>query len=69
MLGSVLGPEEELDEIKENHKVIEEVVRKSMEVATTEEKRKVVPGDVLNEASDCESALVMDLSDVDNEKM
>ena len=68
MLGSVLGPEEELDEIKENHKVIEEVVRKSMEVATTEEKRKVVPGDVLNEPSDCESALVMDLSDVDNEK-
>ena len=69
MLGSVLGPEEELDEIKENHKVIGEVVRKSMEVAPTEEKRKVVPGDVLNESSDCESALVMDLSDVDNEKM
>ena len=69
MLGSVLGPEEELEEIKENHKVIEEVVRKSMEVATTEEKRKVGPGDVLNESSDCESALVMDLSDVDNEKM
>ena len=40
-----------------------------MEVATSEEKRKVVPGDVLNESSDCESALVMDLSDVDNEKM
>ena len=69
--GVVSGSNEEIEKIKDNHKVLEKVVRESIDSSMekkqpdTSEKIAItfINGeDVLNESSDCDN-LVMDLSD------
>ena len=69
--GVVSGSNEEIEKIKDNHKVLEKVVRESidssMEKKQPDTSEKIantfIKGeDVLNESSDCDN-LVMDLSD------